>query len=96
MKRRTNLYEDILNYDNILKIAREVLKTNRNKRVSLDFSKGINSSIYDIRNRLLNSDYCFSKYKIFMIKEPKHRIIMSEDIDDKIVNHLVRIIFQNT
>lgn len=31
MKRKNNLYEGILDYDNILKVANEVLKTNRNK-----------------------------------------------------------------
>lgn len=89
MKRKNNLYEGILDYDNILKVANEVLKTNRNKEISLEFSKGINCRLIDIKNKLLNNNYSFSKYKVFMIKDPKHRIIMSEIMEDKIVNHLV-------
>lgn len=45
------------------------------------------TNIYDILNHLYNRNYQFSNYFIFSINEPKFRIIMSESISDKIVNH---------
>jgi len=89
MKRKNNLYEDILKYDNILSVANDVLRKNRNKEKSLEFKNNLNNNLIDIKNKLVDNNYSFSKYKIFMIKDPKYRIIMSEIISDKIVNHLV-------
>lgn len=89
MKRKSNLYKDIIDYDNIVSVANDVLRKNRNKEKSLEFRKSFNINLIDIRNKLLNNNYRFSKYKIYMIKDPKYRIIMSENISDKIVNHLV-------
>ena len=42
--------------------------------------------IYEILKR---NQYKHSQYNVFLIKEPKYRIIMSEIISDKIVNHLL-------
>ena len=42
--------------------------------------------IYDV---LLEKKYQHSHYNVFLIKEPKYRIIMSEIISDKIINHLL-------
>lgn len=89
MKRKSSLYKDILEYENILETAYDVLKKNRNKLNSLEFRKNLNTNLMEIKNELSSNNYNFSKYKIFMIKDPKYRIIMSETISDKIVNHLV-------
>ena len=89
MKRKSNLYNDILKYENILETVYDVLKKNRNKDKSLEFRKNLNTNLMEIKNKLASNNYIFSKYKVFMIKDPKYRIIMSENMDDKIVNHLV-------
>lgn len=89
MKRKSSLYKDILGYENILEVTYDVLKKNRNKDKSLEFRKNLNTNLMEIKNKLANNNYNFSKYKIFMIKDPKYRIIMSENMFDKIVNHLV-------
>lgn len=49
----------------------------------LNFHIFSNSNIYDIYNKLNNFNYTFSKYKIFIIKDPKYRVIMSDTIYDK-------------
>ncbi len=46
-------------------------------------------NLYDILYKLCKKEYEFSKYHIFLISEPKYRLIMSEGISDKIVNHLI-------
>jgi len=44
------------------------------------------TNIYEI---LKNKTYKHDKYNIFLIKDPKYRVIMSEKIKDKVVNHLL-------
>lgn len=46
-----------------------------------------------IYNTLKDEAYHHQKYHIFIIKEPKYRLIMSETMPDKIVNHLVSTYF---
>lgn len=48
-----------------------------------------NCFLIDILEKLRNNSYSFSNYHIFLIHEKKYRIIMSENISDKIVNQLV-------
>ena len=45
--------------------------------------------IYRILEGLCKKNYEFSNYHIFIISEPKYRLIMCECISDKIVNHAV-------
>lgn len=40
-------------------------------------------------NKLINSKYRYGIYNIFLIYESKLRVIMSENINDKIVSHLI-------
>lgn len=89
MKRKSNLYHQMLDYENVLSVSHDVLKKCHNKEESLAFRRALNTNIYDIINRLKNYEYEFSSYRIFLIREPKYRIIMSENLSDKIVNHLI-------
>ena len=46
-------------------------------------------NIINILNRLINKDNNIGKYNIFMISDSKCRIVMSQNIEDKVINHLV-------
>lgn len=89
MKKSLIKYEEILNYDVIEKNYKDVCsKTkHRNKIIKFDLFHSTNiNSIYD---ELRKRKYHHSQYNIFLIKEPKYRIVMSEGIRDKIINHIV-------
>lgn len=89
MKRKNNLYNNICNMDNIIKAFKEVCKNTKNKRriESLKEYKNIYiSRIYDI---LINKNYKVGPYHKFIIYEPKKREIVSQNMQDKIINHLV-------
>ena len=47
------------------------------------------SNIFNIKNNLYNNTYTHQSYNIFLVQEPKYRIIMSEKLYDKIINHLI-------
>lgn len=88
MKRVKRVYDNMIDYDKVLKVYNKLKVTSKNKKEVFSFSLNLNENIYNILNKLKNGTYKFGKYNIFLIKEPKYRLIMSENFSDKIVNHL--------
>jgi len=61
----------------------------RNKKSIFYFELLLYSNINYIVNNINNNTYKLSKYNIFYIKEKKYRLILSNNIYDKVYNHLV-------
>lgn len=89
MKRYNNIYDRITNIDNIIDIYNTIYKNIRNKNKLYEFDKYLSINLINIREKLITNSYTPVRYNIFLIHEPKVRIIMSQTIEDKIVNHLV-------
>lgn len=89
MKRVSNLYDNMISYRNILFVYNRVRNKCHNKNKVMYFERFKNTYLIDILERLKSGSYCFSRYHIFLIHEKKYRVIMSENIFDKIVNQLV-------
>lgn len=67
----------------------EVKKNVRNKKKILDFEKHKMEYLVDIKRVLENNLYDGGKYNIFLVFEPKIRVIMAQGIYDKIINHYI-------
>ncbi len=89
MKRVNNLYPKICELDNIIKYSNLICSKTKNKRKVELFEEYYSENIFLIRNVLEHKNYEVGKYNIFFIHEPKLRLIMSQNINDKIINHLV-------
>ena len=90
MKRVNNIYKDLVDINKIHLIYDKQIKKNTKNKVKLEkFENNYVSNIIYINNLLKLEKYEVGKYNIFLIKEPKTRIVMSQNIIDKIVNHLV-------
>ena len=89
MKRVSNLYDKICNIDIIMDMYDVVAKNTKNKKKIEKFDKFYSINIYKIKDMLCSKNYIPGKYNIFLIQEPKYRIIMSQEIPDKVINHLV-------
>lgn len=89
MKRVGNVYKDLYDLDNIINMTNKVLKNTTNKKKVNDFEYYKMEHVINIKNRLVNKNFKFNKYSIFMITDPKYRIIMDMNLEDKIINHLV-------
>lgn len=89
MKRANNLYDYVTNIDNIIEMTNKILSRTKNKKKVEIFEKHKMEHICNIKRRLDNRDFSFSKYNIFMITDPKIRIVMALEIEDKIINHLI-------
>ena len=89
MKRQNNLYNKMLDINNIIDMTNLVLKNTHNKRKVNAFENYKMELIINIQNRLESGNFISSKYNIFLISDPKYRIIMAQELEDKIINHLV-------
>ena len=89
MKRKNNLYENICVIRNIEEAFNEVCRNTKNKRKVEIFKEYKCLYISRIYNILKARQYIPGKYNIFKIYEPKERTIISQNMQDKVINHLV-------
>ena len=89
MKKSNISYDEIVDYKKILDSYRLVLKNTEHKDKIVKFNLFLSSNLINIYNDLANNNYHHDKYNIFLIKDPKYRVIMSEGLKDKIVNQMV-------
>ncbi len=82
-------YDDIVSINKIKDVYDGIYKNTCHKAKLVRFELTKTSNIVKIYNTLNNKHYSHLKYNIFIIREPKYRIIMSELMYDKIVNHLI-------
>lgn len=89
MKRYKNLYKNICNINNINASYKEVCKNTNNKRRVANLKEYKSIYISRIHKILESKSYVVGPYNKFIIKEPKERQIVSQNVQDKIINHLV-------
>lgn len=89
MKRRNNLYETI-DVRNILDIYETQIRRNtKNKYKLRKFEDFYTANMALVKNVFDAKAYEDIRYNIFLIKDPKYRIVMSQDIKDKLINHVM-------
>ena len=89
MKRMGNLYQNICQMENIKSAYNEVCKNTNNKRRVENLREYKSIYISRIHDILINKNYVVGPYNVFTIYEPKERLIVSQNVQDKIINHLV-------
>lgn len=89
MKRVNNLYKNLYDINNIIRMTDKVLSKVKNKERREKFYLYYSEHIINIKNRLESKNINLGKYNIFLITDPKCRVIMSQSIEDKIINHLI-------
>ena len=83
------LYDQICDINKIEKIYYNIKLKTKHKKKNLNFEMYYMSNVMYLYHVLNERKYKHNYYHIFLVKEPKYRIIMSESIFDKIVNHLI-------
>lgn len=89
MKRKGYLYENIYDFNNITDAYNEVCRNTKNKKKVEYFKEYKCIYISRIYHILKNEEYVVGPYNIFTIYEPKERRIVSQNMQDKVINHLV-------
>lgn len=90
MKRKaSNIYDKYITIDNLKETWEEVKKSCDNKNGLYKFMLNENVNLYNIYINLKYRTYKPYRYNLFYILRPKARLIMSQIISDRIVNHFV-------
>ena len=89
MKRKGNLYSEIYKFENIVNAVNEVCRNTKNKRKVENFREYKCTYISRIHNILKSKNYIPGPYNVFTIYEPKKRRIVSQNMQDKVINHLI-------
>lgn len=89
VKLSKGIYDEAVTIENIYSMWQIIKKTCKNKKGLFYFSLNLNTNINYIYNLLKNRSYKPGRYHAFMIFEPKPRLVMSQSIHDKVVNHFV-------
>lgn len=89
MKRKNHLYEGLCNMQNIIMAYNEVCSNTKNKRKVRNYKEYKCIYISRIYQILQKREYEVGPYNIFTIYEPKERRIVSQNLQDKVINHLV-------
>ena len=89
MKRSRNLYDSV-SMEDIIRVYRRQIRVNtKNKYKIKRFKDFYSINISRVKKTFENENYVGGVYNIFLIQEPKYRIIMSQNIYDKLINHVV-------
>lgn len=83
------MYDRIVDISLLEKYYYQVRLSTKYRIKILNFEMFYMTNLIQIYEVLKNKQYKHSEYNVFLIKAPKYRIIMSEIISDKIVNHLL-------
>lgn len=89
MKRKGNLYQNICKMNNILVAYNEICRNTKNKNRVANFREYKCIYLTRVYNILENKAYKPGPNNVFTIYEPKERRIVSQNMQDKLVNHLV-------
>lgn len=89
MKRLENLYTEMCQLKNIKRCFAEVCRNTKNKRKVNKFKEYKCINIARIYVTLVSRSYVPGPYHVFTIYEPKERRIVSQNMFDKTINHLV-------
>lgn len=81
--------DDVLTINNVREAYSSVMKTCKNKKGKYKFNLYRNINIENIYRVLKNGSYRPLSYILFIIYEPKPRLVMSQCVTDKIVNHFI-------
>ncbi|MBO4601179.1 MAG: RNA-directed DNA polymerase [Bacilli bacterium] len=88
-KKQINLsYESILDPSKIIYVYNKIKKKTKYKHKLIKYDMFLSCNISYIIETLKNREYKHNYYNVFLITKPKPRIIMSENLHDKIINHL--------
>lgn len=96
MKRLDNLYEKIIDYENLWNAYLEARKGKRFRGEILEFTHNVEEELITLQNELIHKTYRVGKYREFYIHEPKKRLIMSLPFRDRVVQWAVYRVLEPT
>lgn len=88
-RKTRRIYDEKLTFEKLYSAWNTVSHTCKNQRGVFEFGLFAQARVKRILESLKKREYKPDKYRCFMIFEPKPRLVMSQSIKDKVVNHFV-------
>ncbi|MFZ1982424.1 MAG: reverse transcriptase/maturase family protein [Smithella sp.] len=89
MKRQNNLFESIIDYQNIRLAWLKSIKGKRKSSSVLLFSRDVTENLQKIRTRLISGSPAWGNYRSFVITDPKKRVISAAPFEERIMHHAI-------
>ena len=89
MKRFTNLYEKIYDFENLYQAWEAARKGKRYRDEVMGFSSNLESNLINLQNHLIHGTYTVGRYRQFYVHEPKKRLIMALPFIDRVLQWAV-------
>lgn len=93
MKRVGNLYDGVSLFDIKEVYQRQIRVNTKNKYKIKRFEDFYSLNVCRVKKTFEEGNYDGGRYNVFLISEPKYRVIMSQSIYDKLFNHVVAFKF---
>ncbi|MCP4696445.1 MAG: RNA-directed DNA polymerase [Gammaproteobacteria bacterium] len=87
MKRLTNLWPQLVSFENLWLAWRKARKGKRSKAATIAFSLNLEAELLALQRELQNGSYCPGAYRLFTIYEGKPRTIAAAPFRDRVVHH---------
>ena len=87
------MWDKLISYDNLYLAYKKARKVKPNSNMVLSFDFNLERNLLKLQSELVNNTYKVSKYNVFIIYEPKKRVIKALPFKDRIIQHaLINII----
>ena len=100
MKRYNDLYDKVCSLENLQKAFRKARKGKSQKQYVKDFENILEQNILQLQKELQTQTYKPMPFSIFVVRDPKTRLISAPDFRDRIVHHaicsIIEPIFEKT
>ena len=89
MKRHGHLFEDVVDYGNLLAAAHRARRGKRDRVVVARFVFSLEPNLLRLQEELCSGSYRMRPYRTFVIREPKRRQICAAHFRDRVVHHAI-------
>ncbi len=89
MKSFNNLYQKIYSFENLHLAYMKARKNKRYKNEVLQFGNNLEENLIILQNELIYETYRPSRYREFIIKEPKVRLILALPFKDRVIHQAI-------
>ena len=87
MKRHGHLFEQVVEYGNLLAAAHRARRGKRDRIAVARFVFDLEPNLLRLQEELRSGSYRMRPYRTFVIREPKRRRICAADFRDRVVHH---------
>jgi RNA-directed DNA polymerase len=87
MKRQGNLWPEIIDFENLLRSAKQAQRGKRYKPNVLEFNYHLEAELEKLQTELYNHTYLPGQYNTFRIFDPRPRLISAAPYRDRVVHH---------